>query len=485
MLRALNHLRSQLDLAFAPDPAAALAWAADAAMAAALLEVRAAHDGAEILRVSAATISAALAAYRKTGQFARFTDLKYVCLGATEIDAEGNCLLAEAGLRDELLAQAEQVTPARRQMKCFQALLRSYWSFPLHGEHVAAASRQGFALLRAWLARRYRELEGVKMPKPEWFAMLSMHHNLLGEQPCEIYGPALLEGRGAGLQLAIEDLAIPSGSWVQEEAVLALVQAAAQLGDEAFRARLPQLLALSRGEAGLALSLGLSRRALACLLWRHARCTEVVEQLPLFDAALALLGNPNLHRPAWDSYVQDERGAADDVAREMVSSWLKQRLIHDFFLRFAAEGSSQTRRLDYWLRYEPFIEDMWFALGAEAQARRGRAYEDFRRYAQERLLELADAPGAEPSTSLLVLRINDFLLLESAAVGQPLRLLRRSALSLEQLRLFSAAETGASACAADFAALPWELSLEHADSPARKWEQSFDQYLRPIVWQAP
>ena len=484
MMKALNFLRSRLDIAFERDPAAAADWADGGAMTAALEQIRRQHDKAELRIASADTIAAAVAAYRRTGELPRFADLKYVCLGAAEIDEQGHCLLDEVSLRQDLLDRAENIAEPRRQMKCFQALLRSYWSFPLHGDRVSAQAQRGFALLRAWLARRYGELEQVKMRKPEWFAMLSMHLNLLGEHPCERYGPALLEGKGASLQLAVDDLAIPSGSWVLEEAVLALMQAATQLGDEAFHARLPQLLALTRGEAGLAVSLGLSRRCLSCLLWRYARQASVIEHLPLFDAALDLLGNPTLHRPAWDALVLDERGATDEVARAMVSSWLKQRLIKDFFQRLAAEGASETRRLDYWLRYEPFVEDMWFALGSEDQRRSGRAYEDFRRYAQGRLLELQD-DGEQAATSFLVMRINDFFAIESADGQQPMRLLRCATLTAEALRLFDDAEAGERVAAAAFAELPCEVALAHRDGPGPggKWERRFDEYLRPIIWQ--
>ena len=484
MIKALNFLRSRLDIAFDLGPETAAAWADGEAMTAALDQVRRQHDQAQLRLASADTIAAAVDSYRRTGELPRFADLKYVCLGLAEVDAGGGGLLAEAARRDGLLQRAELIAEPRRQMKCFQALLRSYWTFPLHGDAVAGELQQGFIVLRAWLGRRYGQLEQVKMRKPEWFSLLSMHLNLLGENPCERYGPSLLEGKGGALQLAIEDLAIPSGSWVLEEAVLALMQAATQLGDNDFRARLAQLLTLTLGEAGLVLSTSLSRRCLAYLLWRYARCATVVEHLPLFDAALALLGNPNLHRPAWDALVQDERGAADELAREMVSSWLKQRLIRDFFQRLAVDGASEPRRLDYWLRYEPFIEDMWFALGSADQQRSGRGHEDFRRYAEGRLLPLADQDG-QAATSFLVMRINDFFAIESAAMQQPMRLLRCASLSAAQLHLFADTPAEEGADAAAFAALPCEVALEHGDAAglSGKWERRFDEYLRPIIWQ--
>jgi hypothetical protein len=95
---------------------------------------------------------------------------------------------------------------------------------------------------------------------------------------------------------------------------------------------------------------------------RYARIPSKPEHILLRDAAVAHIGNPWLKKSVWDAFVLDERGNPDDAAREMVYGWLKRRLISDFFELMSADGSGDTRRLNYWLRFEPFVEDMWFAL---------------------------------------------------------------------------------------------------------------------------
>ncbi|WP_284046778.1 EH signature domain-containing protein [Cupriavidus campinensis] len=88
------------------------------------------------------------------------------------------------------------------------------------------------------------------------------------------------------------------------------------------------------------------------------------------DAATSTIGNPWLRRTHWDAYVR-VGDKADDQAREMVFFWLKERLVADFFELLSVDGINDKRRVAYWLRFVPFVEDMWFALGSSASSRRG------------------------------------------------------------------------------------------------------------------
>ena len=47
----------------------------------------------------------------------------------------------------------------------------------------------------------------------------------------------------------------------------------------------------------------------------------------------------------------------------MVSSWLKLRLIEDFFGLLSEDGINDQRRINFWKRYVDRISDMHFALG--------------------------------------------------------------------------------------------------------------------------
>ena len=476
MIRALNLLRSGLDLAFGRDPRSFADWALPQAMTKTLAEVRRQHDRPEAKPVAASTISAALAAFRKTGALPRFTDLKYVCLGVAWVERDGRCLLAEEALRTVLLDLAESVSEPRRQMKCFQGLLRSYWSFPVHGSQVPEAAVLGLGVLRIWLCKRFIALDGARMAKPDWFVMLSSHADLLTDTPCDRYAQALLKGNGALLQLAVNDLAIPSDSWVMEETVLAAMRAAALLDDDDFRAALPRLLAISFGQAGVAVSAPLSMRCIAKLLSRYARSASVPAYRQLFDAALGKIGNPWRRRASWEIHVQDDHGRPDDLAREMVSAWLKHRLITDFFEIFGGAAGCDRRRTDYWLRFEPFIEDMWFALAMNADGRRAARHEDFLRRGEGLLLD-----SDEPENPVLIMRIGEFVAVEYGAQDNDLMLFRWDSLAPALARMPTPDKRWFSMPALRTAKSV--VSLEHRDSPEQgyPWERAFDEYIRPVI----
>ena len=58
----------------------------------------------------------------------------------------------------------------------------------------------------------------------------------------------------------------------------------------------------------------------------------------------------------------------------MVEGWLKRRLIKDFFELLARDGAADLRRLNYWLKWEPEISDMWFLLGEDARRNKTEAF---------------------------------------------------------------------------------------------------------------
>ena len=70
--------------------------------------------------------------------------------------------------------------------------------------------------------------------------------------------------------------------------------------------------------------------------------------------------------------------------REMVEGWLKLRLIKDFFALLSEDQDIDGRRLKYWLRFEPLVDEMWFALGPRAMRDNGSHHAAFRRQASGR-----------------------------------------------------------------------------------------------------
>lgn len=435
------------------------------------------HGGAGIA-ADTRSIMATIASFRRSGKVETFRDLKYVCLGMAAIDPQGQCAIADVMLRVRLRELVEAQTEIHRRIRCFQALLSSYWAFPLNGKQTSVEATAGWRELRSWLrAERERILKSLES-KPSWFAALTKHAALLTEQPCEKFGAALLRGDTAELRDAMEALAIPSDSWVLEEAVIAQMRAGCDLSDEAFKAMLPDLVNIGTGRGGVELGESLRLRCVSLLVSRYARCLERPEHMALRDAAVSVVGNPWLRRANWDAWVVDVGGKPDHQSREMVNGWLKRRLITDFFELLSADGTGDSRRVDYWLRFEPSIEDMWFALGSDAQYRRGEQFSDFRNRAQGRLLDL---DGTTADNNAFVMRVGPYLLVEFGAKGNAMYAFRWDSLGQPLLDTLTSGRARSSVSIYRLKDSNKIQRLIHRDSTGQTWEQKFDAYLLPRI----
>lgn len=438
------------------------------------------HGGAGIVADSR-SIMASIAAFRRSGKVEGFRDLKYVCLGMAAIDAQGWSAIAEPRLRSRVAELVEGQPEMRRRIRCFQALLSSYWAFPLNAKHVSEEAKEGWRELRSWL-RAERERLRSKEPKPPWFAALTKYEALLTNQPCDKFGAALLRGDSSDLSDAMESLAIPPDSWVLEETVVAQMRAGCDQGDEQFKSTLPNLISIGTGRGGVELGESLRLRSVALLVARYARCRDRPEHMALRDAAVSIVGNPWLRRASWDAWVVDARGKPDDQSREMVNGWLKRRLITDFFELLSVDGTGDSRRVDYWLRFEPAIEDMWFALGADAQYRRGEQFNDFRNRAKGRLLDL---DGTTADNNAFVMRVGRYLLVEFGAKGNAMYVFEWDLLGQPLLDTLTSGRARASV---SIHRLKDSNNLErliHRDSASQTWEQKFDAYLVPHIGRRP
>lgn len=364
------------------------------------------------------SIAIILAEYRRTQSVTSYRDQKYVCYGTALQMPDGWCVLGNEKLRDKLLADVEQLDETRRRFKCFQALLSSYFAFALYDEQTPEAAKTGWQTLRDWLARQraqfQRESFKNKFRLPGWFAVLIEHENLLTATPCDRYGRELLRGDGNSIEDARKGLGIPRNSWVMQEVILSQMKAAVELRDNPFKDHLDRLLEFVQGKSSLAVSELLKRRAIAMLVSRYARCASKPEHPVLRDAAVAIIGNPWLKRSAWDA-VKNYSEQPDVEAREMVNGWLKQRLITDFFAVLSEDGQADQRRLNYWLRFEPAIEDLWLVLGPDAMKNKGKPYRDLRERANGRLLSLEN--GGSSSNNAFIMRMGDWLIVEFGLIN--------------------------------------------------------------------
>ena len=482
MNQALSLLQMGLARSFSSGVKSPGAWSDATEIARARRRVLKDHCGAA-MEADPRSILAAISDFRRNGRVEGFRDLKYVCLGVGAVDAKGWCVLADARLRSALSQLVESQPSFHRRMRCFQALLSSYWIFPLNAKGTAPESVAGWLALRAWLRAEYARLSGKPDHKPPWFETLSKHIQLLSNQPCDKFGADLLRGDASSLNAAVEGLSIPKDSWVIDEAVFAQMKAGGALNDEAFKAQLPALLMIATGRSGVQVVEGLKIRCVACLVSRYARCSTRPEQPFLRDAATTAIGNPWLRRANWDAWVR-HNSAPDDQAREMVFGWLKGRLITDFFELLTADGVNDGRRLAYWLRFAPFVEDMWFALGVSASARQGDQFRDFRERAKGRLLDLE---GTTADNNAFVMRIGAYLAIEFGASGNAFFLFRWDSLKPHMLSALTSGRARQGVFIGDLKHESHEVKLRHVDSPValKSWEQKFDDTLKGLLGKAP
>jgi hypothetical protein len=166
----------------------------------------------------------------------------------------------------------------------------------------------------------------------------------------------------------------------------------------------------------------------------------------------------------------------------MVNGWLKRRLIADFFVLLSVDGTGDPRRLDYWLRFEPFIEDMWFALGRDAQTRRGEHFDEFRANAKGRLLTFEDSTA---DNNAFVMKIGRYLAIEFGATGNAFRLFKWDSIGETLTDTLTSGRIRARVSHTDLKALDYEEKLDHRDSRSRTWEQKFDDQICRLFGRRP
>ncbi len=433
------------------------------------------HGGAAI-QANPRSILSAVASLRKTGKVSSFRDFKYACLGVASTLADGWCALADAPLMATVCGSAESQGEPRRRLRCFQALLSSYWTFDLGNPKTSTDHRQGWEDLRDWLAQEREKLARLPVAKPQWFEALAEHSELLGRDPCGKFGPHLLVGDGSLLEGVRSALAIPANSWVVEEAIVAHMNSACELPDAAFAAALPDAIRSAMGKAGVVVGERTTVRCVARLVSRYARSVNHPEHPALRDAAVGVIGNPWLRRPNWDRWVLEGK-RPDALAREMVDGWLKSRLVADFFELLAVDGTGSRRRVEYWLRFVPHIDDMWFALGTDAQRKRGGAFGEFRARATGRILELLGSPA---DNNAFVMRIGSYLAIEFGSHGNAFFLFKWDSLDQGLLDTLQGGYT-----AVHTQTLKdknsYTLRLIHNFAHGQEWEQRFDRALAPFI----
>lgn len=412
--RSLDDLRNQLQARLAPRTIfSAPVWGDPRAMSEILKVIRRDLGGDLSGMDDTDKLKEAVVSFARDAEVRNFTQLKYLCHGLLiPVGQDSWCLLDKESLLQRLLAKVDKHKAQPRQFRrAYQGLLSCYFGYTLDQAEERTPRYGNWMQLRAFLAKQLDTVAASARGRgaaPEWLDLLADHRNLLTAAPCDRYATALMHSNTKELQDVCDGLGISASSWVWPTAMLAYVRQVCAAPDSTFIANLPEVLKLANGQTELKLSETLARQATVQAVLRYARCADKPEHNNLRDTCLQLIGNPWINRTAWDAHVNHE------PTRQMVESWLKRRLIRDFFELLAHDGGADVRRLNYWLKWEPQISDMWFVLGSDARRNQSAAFDSVRKRMQGRSRNLVDS---DDQNNAFVMRIGPLLVIEFGMTG--------------------------------------------------------------------
>lgn len=404
----------------------------------------------------------ALLRFHRDGGTANFKDARLVCRGiGFPLGPRQLRLIDDSRLFSRLLGEvAAYSSQPRRFRRCYRGLLSSYFHLDpctTRDDQPGCANRrrlQGFLNDHLSLVR----VEGTN---PDWVDIILEHRNLLADAPGARYGAAFLAGDDADFKHAATHLDISGSSWIGRSIVEAAVQAACAADDADFKRHLPHLLDLI-GEPRHA---SLLDACLARILDRYSTSLPLTMHAGLSNFAVLHWKNP------WLSINAARWRLVTEAAKKMVAVWLKLDFLKQFFELLSADGSNDTRRLDFWARYHQRIDDMYFVLGPHATSNRAPAFVDLRKKMEGRLFRLEGGGSQENNAFIMIMGPHAFV--EFGAMGNAAYVYLTAALpfDLTHGNAFSSGDLKNKGRAID--------RLMHKDNVRgyRTWERRFDSEL--------
>ncbi len=350
-------------------------------------------------------IQAAMGRFLSTSNLENFQDLRLISYGAATPLGLYQIRLIEK--KDYFLKLLDMINSYQDRPRAFRRLYRgllsSYFSYDPEAPYAKEAGPDHWQHLRCYLHDHINGLqtEGIN---PDWIAALQEHKNLLTADPCSRYAEALLDGASEAFQEAGLQLGFSGDSWVTRAVVAARIEAAIRRPDPEFKAHLASLLKLL-GDPRHAILLN---TGLAQLLERYAKTQPLMLHHELRNFAVEHWKNP------WLPINQNRWALVSESTRKMVGSWLKLDLMKSFFELLSADGSNDTRRLDFWIRYIDEINDMYFALGRHATKNQEASFVAIRNKMAGRLLGLS---GTGRENNAFIMTIGNTVFVEFGMYG--------------------------------------------------------------------
>lgn len=418
-----------------------------------------AFGGIDSMGPSPDRIADAVTLFRRTEDISSFNELKLCCCGIATRYEDQPCLIEENQLFPFLIRNVEDIKAEPPKFRrCYQGLLRAYFVYPGYEMPTDFLGRKYWQELGKRLYGWLPVLEGGELAQ-RWINALREHHNLLGPSPCRRYGLSLLNGDTTEFNTVCEKLCLNEETWVPKMAVLGQLEMSANLSDSEFKGKIGRLLdMLSQFQI-------IRDQGLAAILSRYEKCGTHTEHPGLINMSVSLWGTPWMerNRAHWDARVSES-------VRVMVTGWMKRRAIKDFFELLSGDGTTDPRRLRFWLRYADAIDDMAFALGKDVQFSNRIDFVRFRNENQGRCMKLE---GSTSGNNAFLMLIGRYLLVEFGEKGNALYIYESNRLEIS----FAAQSTYLSSIKQRDKTTEW---LRHADGHM-KWEDKFAREIYGLV----
>lgn len=333
-----------------------------------------------------------------TGGFASLREARLMSFGlAVRPWNDRRCLMEEPERFGVVLKGLREWESSPRQFrKCYQGLVRSYFDYDGLGRDVPATGRRNWRQLQAYLGEKAKLIRDSTV-NPDWVGCALENKGLFSEAPCAAYAQDLLDGREDRVKSVRELLGITDASWFTRELVLSRLARACGLDHATFTKLVGRLIALLGGNEVL------RDRGLQMMLDRYARVPQTPQHPGLKDYSVNAWGNP------WLPSNEHRWGGVTEEARQMVGDWLKLEFIELFFTKLAQDGLSDTRRVKFWAKYVPLIENIHFALGTHAMYSRERDFVELRTRLKGLTVNLEDN---KPVNNAFVMTMGDLVAVE-------------------------------------------------------------------------
>jgi hypothetical protein len=333
-----------------------------------------------------------------TGEFASLREARLVSFGlAVRPWNDRRCLMEEPERFGAALSGLREWESSPRQFrKCYQGLVRSYFDYDGLGRDVPATGQRNWRQLQAYLGEKAKLIRDATV-NPDWVGCALENKGLFSETPCAAYAQDLLDGREDKVKHVRELLGITDASWFTRELVLSQIARACGLDHATFSKMVGRLIALLGGNEVL------RDRGLQMMLDRYARVPQTPQHPGLKDYSVNAWGNP------WLPSNEHRWGGVTKEARQMVGDWLKLEFIELFFTKLAQDGLSDTRRVKFWAKYVPLIENIYFALGTHAMYSRERDFVELRTKLKGLTVSLEDN---KPFNNAFVMTMGDLVAVE-------------------------------------------------------------------------